>query len=92
MTKIEAIETHIRQIEASQAASEYNFDNSALSKAKETVSELSKRVEVMARVAEQEGRYSGSVPMLLDPGRDIVHEIDAEFEAPKPARNGDRSL
>jgi DNA repair exonuclease SbcCD ATPase subunit len=92
MTRIEAIETRLRQIEAAQSANEYNFDNSALSRAKATVSELSKRVEVMARVAEQEGRFSGSVPMLLEPGRDIVSEIDAEFAAPKPAKPGDKSL
>jgi chromosome segregation ATPase len=81
LTKIEAIETRLRQIEASQAANEFNFDDSALSKAKATVSELSKRVEIMARVAEQEGRFTGSLPLLIEPGRDIVSEIDAEFEA-----------
>lgn len=81
MTRIEAIETRIRQIEATKAANEFSFDNSSLSKAKATVTELSKRVEVMARVSEQEGRFTGGLPLMLEPGRDVISEIDAEFEA-----------
>lgn len=80
MTQIEGIETRLRQIEATQAANEFDFDDSALARAKQTVAELNKRVEVIARVTEQEGRYSGSaLPMILEPGRDIVKEVDAEF-------------
>lgn len=81
LTRIEAIETRLRQIEATRAANEFNFDESTLSKAKETVTELSKRVEVMARVSEQEGRFAGGLPLLIEPGRDVIQEIDAEFEA-----------
>ena len=45
-------------IEATQATNEFNFDDSALSRAKETVADLEKRLEVMARKAEMEGRYA----------------------------------
>lgn len=80
LTKIEGIETHLKQVEAAQAANEFSFDDSALARAKQTVAELSKRVEVMARVAEQEGRFSDQgLPLPVDPGRDILGEIDAEF-------------
>jgi chromosome segregation ATPase len=80
MTQIEGIETRLRQIEATQASNEFHFDDSALAKAKQSVAELGKRVEVMARVTEQEGRYSGGgLPVMLEPGRDIVKEVDAEF-------------
>lgn len=81
LTRIEAIETRLRQIEATEAANEFHFDDSALAKAKQTVTELSKRVEVMARVSEQEGRFTGGLPLIIEPGRDILSEIDAEFEA-----------
>lgn len=87
LTKIEAIETRLRQIEASQAANEFHFDDSALSRAKATVTELSKRVEVMARVAEQEGRFTDGLPLMLEPGRDIIGEIDAEFGAEAAAEH-----
>jgi chromosome segregation ATPase len=83
MTKIEEIETRLRQIEASQAANEFNFDDSALARAKQTVAELNKRVEVLARVAEQEGHFAeGGVTTLADPSRDVVGEVDAEFGRP----------
>lgn len=83
MTQIEGIETRLRQIEATQAANEFNFDDSALARAKQSVAELSKRVEVIARVTEQEGRYAGNaLPVILEPGRDIVKEVDAEFGHP----------
>jgi uncharacterized protein HemX len=81
LTQIEGIETRIKQIEATQASNEFTFDDSALARAKATVADLSKRVEVMARVTEQEGRYTDAVhmPIVLDPGRDVVNEVDSEF-------------
>jgi chromosome segregation ATPase len=79
-TQIEGIETRLRQIEATQAANEFNFDDSQLARAKKTVAELGKRVEVLARVAEQEGRLSDQgVTVIVDPSRDVVGEVDAEF-------------
>jgi chromosome segregation ATPase len=80
MTQIEGIETRLKQIEATQAANEFNFDDSQLARAKKTVAELNKRVEVMARVAEQEGRMTDQgVTVVVDPSRDVVGEVDAEF-------------
>lgn len=80
LTQIEGIETRLRQIEATQASNDYQFDESALSRAKQTIAELNKRVEVLARVSEEEGRYSGDhVPVILEPSRDVVGEVDAEF-------------
>lgn len=82
-TKIEGIETRLKQIEATQAANEFSLDDSALARAKSSVNELEKRLEVMARVAEHEGRYAGQpLPLPIEPGRDVVKEIDAKFGAP----------
>jgi chromosome segregation ATPase len=83
VTRIESIETRLKQIEATQAANEFTFDDTALARAKQAVAELSKRVEVIARVSEQEGRFSGpSDASLLDPVRDVVKEVDAELNRP----------
>jgi chromosome segregation ATPase len=80
MTKIESIETKLKQIEATQAANDFNFDDSALARAKATVAELDKRLEVMARMAEREGRYTEhGIVLPIDATRDIVKEVDAEF-------------
>lgn len=82
LAQIEAIETRLKQIEATQSANEFTFDDSALARAKQTVTELQKRVEVMARVTEQEGRYTGQTLSDIEPGRDIVKEVDSEFTQP----------
>ena len=69
-------------IEATKATNEFDFDDSALARAKQTVAELEKRLEVMARKAEMEGRFVDSgIPVSLEPGRDVVKEIDDEFGA-----------
>jgi chromosome segregation ATPase len=78
-TKIEAIQARLQAIEATQDKNEFNFDDSALARAKETVNELEKRLEVKARVAEMEGHFSGSVLQALDPSRDVIKEYDEEF-------------
>jgi len=94
-TKLEGIEARLHLIEATQGKNEFTFDDSALSRAKQTVSDLEKRVEVKARVAEMEGRFpDGGLPNL-EPGRDVVKEIDAEFGAPAKGTEGrtaDKSL
>jgi len=79
MTKLEGIEAKLRMIEATQSQNEFNFDDSALSNAKRTVADLEKRLEVKARMAEIEGRLSDDGFPTLEPGRDVVREIDAEF-------------
>lgn len=83
MAKVEAIETRLKQIEAAQAANEFNFDDSALARAKQTISELDRRLEVMARVSEREGHFSDKgLPLVIEPGRDVVKEVDALFGTP----------
>jgi len=90
-TKVEAIEARLKQIEATRATNEFSFDDSALAHAKQTVSDLDRRLEVMARVAEQEGRYAEKgIPVPVEAGRDVAKEIDAEFATPTSAT--DKSL
>jgi septal ring factor EnvC (AmiA/AmiB activator) len=83
LTKLEGIEAKLKMIEATRATNEFNFDDSALSRAKQSISELEKRLEVLDRKAEMEGRFTDSgIPVSLEPGRDVVKEIDEEFGAP----------
>ena len=85
-TKLDEIEARLRQIEATQTANEFQLDGSALARAKETVSDLEKRLEVMARKAEMEGRYAETgVPVIINPTRDVVHEIDSAFGQSTPS-------
>jgi chromosome segregation ATPase len=93
-TKLAAIEARLKAIQATKDSNEFNFDDSALARAKASVAELEKRLDVMARTAEMEGRYSDTgIPVSIEPGRDVVKEIDAEFGAPaKPSTSSDKSL
>jgi len=95
LTKVDGIEARLKMIEATRAGNEFNFDDSALARAKSTVSDLEKRLEVLARTAEMEGKYSDvGVPVMIEPSRDVVRELDAEFgpPAPKPSAGEDKSL
>jgi len=97
LTKLEGIEAQLKMIEATKASNEFDFDGSALARAKQSVSDLEKRLEVLARTAEMEGRFSDAgIPVSLESGRDVVKEIDAEFGTPAvQAENGttkDKSL
>jgi chromosome segregation ATPase len=92
-TKLDEIQARMRQIEATQAANEFQIDGSALSRAKETVAELEKKLEVMSRKAEMEGRYAeAGVPVLINPSRDVVKEIDNEFSQPAAGGKPGKSL
>jgi len=97
LTKLEKIEAHLKMIEATKATNEFDFDDSALARAKQSVSELEKRLEVLDRKAEMEGRFvdSGNLPVGLEPNRDVVREIDDEFGTPAAApkaENGNGSV
>jgi chromosome segregation ATPase len=87
------IEAKLKMLEATQAKNEFNFDDSALSRAKRTVTELEERLDVMARKAEIEGRYGDldGTSTYVDPARDVVKEVDEAFGQPTP-KTGDKSL
>ena len=75
------IEAKLKMLEATQAKNEFNFDDSALSRAKKTVSELEQRLDIMARKAEIEGRFGNvdGTATYVDPARDVVKEVDEAF-------------
>jgi DNA repair exonuclease SbcCD ATPase subunit len=80
LTKIEEVEARHKAIEAAQTTNEFHFDDSALAQAKQTISELERRLNVMARTAELEGRFADQgLPVVVEPVGDVVQEVDAEF-------------
>ncbi len=79
-SKVEQIETRLKQIQATEASNEFSLDDTALSKAKNSVTELEKRLDQMAKVAEYEGRLvDKDLPVLIEPARDVAREIDEEL-------------
>ncbi len=89
LTKLEGIEAHLKMIEATRATNEFDFDDSALARAKASVADLEKRLEIMERKAEMEGRFADTgLPVGADRGRDVVKEID-ESELGPPSHGSD---
>ena len=97
LAKLANIEAKLRVLEATQTKNEFNFDDgSTLSRAKQTISDLEKRLNVMAHRAEIDGRYGDldSPSTYVDPHRDVVKEVEEKFgESSQPAgKAGDKSL
>ncbi len=97
LAKLANIEARLRVLEATQTKNEFNFDDgSTLSRAKQTISELEKRLNVMAHRAEIDGRYGDldSPSSYVDPHRDVVKEVEEKFgDSSQPAaKSGDKSL
>jgi len=92
LTKLASIEARLKMIETTKDGNEFNFDDSALARAKSSVADLEKRLEVLARTAELEGQFSTGIPVIIEPGRDVVKEMDDEFGPPASKSSGDKSL
>jgi chromosome segregation ATPase len=100
LTKLNNIEAQLRLIEATNAKNDFHFDGSALANAKQTVSELEQKLEVLAKQAAIEGRYfeelngTTSSP-YVDPSRDVIKEVDdalGQSARPSSSKTGDKSL
>jgi hypothetical protein len=94
LTKLAGIEARLKMIQSTKESNEFSFDDSALARAKASVTDLEKRLDVMARTAEMEGKYSDTgIPVIIEPGRDVLKEMDAEFGPPaKTSGSPDKSL
>jgi hypothetical protein len=97
LARLSNIEAKLKMIEATQSKNDFNFDGSALARAKQTVADLEERLAVMARKAEIEGRYGelDGPSSYVDPHRDVVKEVDEKFGpsgSHTTAKAGDKSL
>jgi septal ring factor EnvC (AmiA/AmiB activator) len=94
MTKLAGIEARLKMIQTTKESNEFNFDDSALARAKASVTDLEKRLDVMARTAEMEGKFSDTgIPIIIEPSRDVLKEMDAEFGPPAvKTSGGDKNL
>ena len=92
-TKLESIQARLQAIEATQDRNEFNFDDSALARAKQTVSDLERRLAVKARVAEMEGHFSGGgLPGSAPSPAATSSRSSTNSSAPKAKESGDKSL
>jgi len=97
LAKLANIEAKLRVLEAKQTKNEFNFDDgSTLSRAKQTIADLEKRLSVMSHRAEIDGRYGDldSPSSYVDPRRDVVKEVEDKFgeSSQSAVKAGDKSL
>jgi chromosome segregation ATPase len=95
LTRLAKIEARLAVIEASQSQNEFNFDSSALARAKEAVASLEERLDVMQHKAEIDDKYGdidGHTAPCVDPQRDVIKEVDEAFGPSTAPKAGEKSL
>lgn len=78
--RLQKIQAQLSELKATRATSNVNFDDSAVGRAKQAVTDLEKRLEEMARVDELKEKYLDTgISVIVEPKRDVIKEIDAKF-------------
>jgi chromosome segregation ATPase len=92
-SRLESITARLSQIKADRAASQVNFDDSSVGRAKAAVADLEKRLEEVARVDELKEKYlSRGISVIVEPKRDVIREIDQKFgTGSKGVKGGERA-
>ncbi len=94
LTKLAKIEARLQSIEASQGESEFNFDSSALARAKEAVAGLEEKLDVMAHRVVIDNKYGDidGKSVTADPNRNVMKEVEDKFGPAPVSKTGNKSL
>ena len=80
---VESLRARLRQTQAMENCGDrITLDDGALAQAKEILARCRKRIDVAAKVVENEGTRPGSIPVDAMETRDITAEVDHYFSAP----------
>lgn len=77
---VEHLEARLKMVEAAQTTSDYNFDDSQLSRAKELVTDLRTRLQVAERLVSAETSFHDEIPLDVPAPANIVDEVTEYFE------------
>lgn len=80
--QIAQLEARLRTLQAAEAASTLEFDDSQLAQAKKLINELNKQLDVREKMLDAEGRFPGLIPVDADdeiPAVDVIEQVDAHF-------------
>lgn len=82
---VEHLEARLKMVEAAQTTSQYTFDDSQLSRAKELVGDLRARLDVAERLVSADSQLPGEIPLEETPPADLLEQISEYFATPAPA-------
>jgi chromosome segregation ATPase len=78
---VEHLEARLKMVEAAQTTSNYNFDDSQLSRAKQLVSDLRTRLDVAERLVNSEGYFNDEIPLDEPVSDNILDEVTEYFRS-----------
>ena len=90
--QVQNLEARLKVVQAAQASSQFQFDDSRLSRCKKLVQELRKRLDVAERIVEQDGKLMENLSMDSEAPEDIAEQIDRYFGAARGTNSSDRSV
>ena len=83
--EVENLQARLQMVAAAQTTSNYNFDDSHLSRVKELVGDLRTRLDVEERLVNSEGYYAAEIPVSEPSTANILDEISQHFATAEPA-------
>jgi chromosome segregation ATPase len=83
--EVENLDARLKKLAAAQTTSDYNFDDSKLSRVKELIDDLRTRLDVAERLVDAEGYLQGQIPLDEEAPEDIVEQVTEYFGPPEPA-------
>lgn len=79
--QVQNLEARLKMVQAAQTTSEFQFDESRLSRCKKLVQELRKRLDVAQRIVEQDGKLMENMSIEPEAPEDIAEQVDRYFGA-----------
>lgn len=87
--KIENLEARLAAVQASEAISDLHIDDTQLARAKELIRELDKKIGTRETLLNNEGRFTGEIPVEADREErqaveNVEEQVDAYFSGRQP--------
>lgn len=84
--EIEQLDSRLKMVEAAQTTSNLCLDEGRLSQTKQLIASLKARLDVNERLVNAEIKPFDEIPVSAVASQDIVEQVTAYFDAPKPAK------
>jgi chromosome segregation ATPase len=86
VVSVDNLEARMKTLEVAQASSELNLDDSALSRTKELVKDISTRIDVAEKLVNAQSQIPGEINLDEPVEQDTLKEVAAYFGQEKPSK------